>query len=323
MVDSYLQEAKMRKWISPASDKTYRNALMLFVSLKYPLDVGCLLFYDEYLAKEKYPRGGKWYPYSSSTRAVYIHILKSFLHWMTDHDLLSYEVRAKAITKYHVFHIRSKGRAIKSRTPSPQLEQLICYYDDIALPDSEQQRLILLRNRALIHCLWDTAARISEVLSIQQSEANGGKIEYILITGKGAKERKIHFSQESRAAISAYLKARHDDFTPLFISHGRDIGHQMTSSRAWQVVKDAGAALDLKGMVSPHMFRHARASQLLNEGMPLEQIQTLLGHSSIETTQRFYAKFRDDRLHESFLEYSPPSAELIRRLKQKESDGKL
>ena len=114
----------------------------------------------------------------------------------------------------------------------------------------------------------------------------------------------MYFTGEAQAAIRVYLAERDDSYAGLFISHGRDKGARLSRTGLWRVVKQAARALDMKG-VSPHTFRHWRATQMLNDDVPLEIVQELLGHSDIGTTRKVYAKSRRAKVKQAFRKHTP------------------
>jgi site-specific recombinase XerD len=104
-------------------------------------------------------------------------------------------------------------------------------------------------------------------------------------------------SEESRRLIRAYVTERADSpYGPLFASHGRGAGTAITPSHAWLLVKNAARAEGLYENTSPHSLRHRRAQDLLDEGMPLEWVATLLGHSHPDTTRIVYAWETDENM---------------------------
>ena len=130
---------------------------------------------------------------------------------------------------------------------------------------------------------------MSEVASLTREMVLGGRLSEAHLQGKGGYSRVILFTPEAKSAIRAYLKERKDSHPALFISHGRDLGNPLSRCSIWRVVKRAARVLDLYESTSPHSFRHYRATQLLNEGMPLESVQAYLGHQDIATTRKVYA----------------------------------
>jgi integrase/recombinase XerD len=116
-----------------------------------------------------------------------------------------------------------------------------------------------------------------------------GRLDEVHLVGKGGQPRVILLTSEAMQAIRSYISERSDGFAGLFISHGRGYGKPLGRGTIWAVVKKAAAILGLHHSTSPHSFRHYRATQLLNEGMPLESVQAYLGHQDISTTRKVYA----------------------------------
>lgn len=197
----------------------------------------------------------------------------------------------------------------QTRAPD-ELPNLVVYFDQQPLPpadgtkETQRQRLCLLRDRAILHTLYATAGRVSEVAALTRHDVAEGNADEVLITGKGDKERWLYLTPEALTAIRAYLDERADHKTGLFVSHGRDSGKRLSRVSLWRVVKRAAEAVGLPD-ISPHTFRHWRATQMLNDEVSLEIIQELLGHSDIGTTRKVYAKSKRQRIKDAFLKHSP------------------
>lgn len=174
-----------------------------------------------------------------------------------------------------------------------QIPAIIAYYDQQPLPPPDApygRRLALLRNRALVHTLYSTAARIAELVALNRSNVDQGRARHASIVGKGGKGRVIHIRDYAQQAIRAYLAARSDSNPALFVAHSRNASSaRLSVTSAHNVVKQAVKALGLHSALSAHDFRHFRATQLLREGMPLEVVQEFLGHADISTTRGIYA----------------------------------
>jgi integrase/recombinase XerD len=156
-----------------------------------------------------------------------------------------------------------------------------------------------VRLNCILELLYATGLRISELVALPVAAVRRDP-RFLLITGKGGKERVVPLSEPGRAALGKYLESR-DAFLPdsqssrwLFPSHGR-AGH-LTRQRAGQLLKElaAKAGLDPKKL-SPHVLRHAFASHLLDHGADLRSVQQMLGHADIATTQ-IYTHVLTDRL---------------------------
>jgi integrase/recombinase XerD len=144
------------------------------------------------------------------------------------------------------------------------------------------------RLKALLEILYATGLRVSELVGLPLSAlVEDGR--FILVTGKGGKERMVPLSEPAREAIVAWLPHRRDalkDTTQpwLFPSRGR-LGH-LTRQRFAQLLGELARDANLPvGAVSPHVLRHAFASHLLAHGADLRAVQQMLGHADISTTQ--------------------------------------
>ncbi|MBV8091015.1 MAG: site-specific tyrosine recombinase XerD [Alphaproteobacteria bacterium] len=161
-------------------------------------------------------------------------------------------------------------------------------------PGDEGARLV-----CLIELLYATGLRISELVTLPLAAAQRDP-RFLLISGKGGRERIVPLSEPSRVALAAYLACR-DRFLPderssrwLFPSRGRT-GH-LTRQRAGQLLKELAVAAGLAPeRLSPHVLRHAFASHLLDHGADLRSVQQMLGHADIATTQ-IYTHVLSDRL---------------------------
>lgn len=163
--------------------------------------------------------------------------------------------------------------------------QILTYYDTLPTPHTRRAQLALLRNRAMLHTLYSTACRASELIGISRPVA-----AQIAIIGKRRRARTLHILPPALVAIQTYLAARADDNRALFISHSNNShGRRISTVSLNNVIKEAVAAGNLHPSLSAHDFRHYRATELLRAGMPLEVVQEYLGHADISTTRTIYA----------------------------------
>ena len=163
-----------------------------------------------------------------------------------------------------------------------------------AWPGEEGVRIL-----CLIELLYATGMRISELLTLPLAAARRDP-RFVLVRGKGGRERVVPLSEPGRKALADYLDCR-EHFLPeerpsrwLFPSRG-EAGH-LTRQRCGQLLKQLAlkAALD-PARLSPHVLRHAFASHLLDHGADLRSVQQMLGHADIATTQ-IYTHVLSDRL---------------------------
>ena len=156
-----------------------------------------------------------------------------------------------------------------------------------------------IRLVCLVELLYATGVRISELVTLPLAAAQRDP-RFLLISGKGGRERIVPLSEPSRLALTAYLGCR-ERFLPasrpsrwLFPSRGR-VGH-LTRQRAGQLLKELAVKAGLDpDRLSPHVLRHAFASHLLDHGADLRSVQQMLGHADIATTQ-IYTHVLTDRL---------------------------
>lgn len=156
-----------------------------------------------------------------------------------------------------------------------------------------------LRMTALLEMLYATGMRVSELVQLQLSAVARDQ-DFIVVCGKGGKERLVPLTGKAREAITAW-KAVRPAFLPkgagskwLFPSSGKE-GH-LTRQRFGQMLKDLAVLSGISpSRVSPHVLRHAFASHLLAHGADLRAVQQLLGHSDISTTQ-IYTHVLNERL---------------------------
>jgi integrase/recombinase XerD len=184
------------------------------------------------------------------------------------------------------------GRPLPKLLSEDEVARLIA--TAAAWPEEEGVRL-----RCILELLYATGLRVSELVTLPLASAQRDP-RFMLVRGKGGKERVVPLSPPSRQTLGEYLSVR-KAFLPegqtsrfLFPSRGRE-GH-LTRQRCGQLLKELalGANLD-PARLSPHVLRHAFASHLLDHGADLRSVQQMLGHADIATTQ-IYTHVQSDRL---------------------------
>jgi integrase/recombinase XerD len=161
---------------------------------------------------------------------------------------------------------------------------------------SEAGRRIALRTSALIELLYATGLRISELCSLPRSAATSDK-PFLMIRGKGGRERLVPLNEASRQALSAYrgALAPRPAETPWLFPASSKSGHVTRQAFARDLKAVALAAGLPANLVSPHVLRHAFATHLLAGGADLRAVQMLLGHADISTTQ-IYTHILEERM---------------------------
>jgi integrase/recombinase XerD len=168
----------------------------------------------------------------------------------------------------------------------------------------QRTRALALRNRAMLEVFYAGALRVSEIVSLRIEDV---KLEmgYVLVRGKGDKERIIPLGRSAQEALTGYLRdarpllAGGKSSPLLFIARG---ARRITRQRVWQMVSAASAEGGLHA--SPHMLRHSCATHMVENGADLRTVQTLLGHADISTTQ-VYTHVALDRLKSVYHKHHP------------------
>jgi integrase/recombinase XerD len=167
-----------------------------------------------------------------------------------------------------------------------------------------REHALALRDRAMIELLYAGGVRVSEVADARLEDL---KLEmgYILVRGKGDKERMVPLGVPAQQALQQYLKsgreviAKQKSSPLLFLGTG---GRRLTRQRIWQLV--GKASLSSGRHASPHMLRHSCATHMVENGADLRTVQTILGHSDISTTQ-IYTHVALDRLKSVYAKHHP------------------
>ena len=156
------------------------------------------------------------------------------------------------------------------------------------------------REKAIIEVLYSTGCRVSELVGLKLMDIDLEKREVYLF-GKGKKHRTSYLNARAVLAITKYLKERNFESDYLFC--GERSPHNPLSVRSIQmIVKSLGEKAKLTHKVTPHVIRHTTATDALDRGMQIEQVQTLLGHEKIETTL-IYAKCNRENVKTNHFKY--------------------
>jgi integrase/recombinase XerD len=170
--------------------------------------------------------------------------------------------------------------------------------------ETVRQQALALRNHAMLELLYAGGVRVSEVADARLEDL---KLDmgYIMVRGKGDKERMVPLGMPSQQALQHYLKsgreviAKKGSSPLLFVGAG---GRRLTRQRVWQLVGKASVASGRHA--SPHMLRHSCATHMVENGADLRTVQTILGHSDISTTQ-IYTHVALDRLKSVYAKHHP------------------
>lgn len=191
-------------------------------------------------------------------------ILSSFFSWLEDED---YIVKSPA-RKIH--HIKAPVR-VKETISDEDMERL-------------RDGCETIRDLAIIDLLASTGMRVGELVKLDRASVNLNERECV-VQGKGNKERCAYFDARAKLHLEDYLSSRSDANPALFVSlagsHDR-----LTIGSVEERLRSLGRKLELP-RIHPHKFRRTMATNAINRGMPIEQVQKLLGHVKIDTTMEY------------------------------------
>lgn len=174
------------------------------------------------------------------------------------------------------------------------------------LSQPDPQTPLGARDRAMLEILYATGMRVSELIHLltHQIQLEGG---YVLLRGKGSKERIVPLGREAIHWLKKYLM----EFRPLLLK-GKEspflfinrYGKPMTRQQFWKSIKAYGRKGGIQKRITPHVLRHSFASHLLERGADLRSVQMMLGHVDISTTQ-IYTHVTGERLKKVHQRYHP------------------
>jgi integrase/recombinase XerD len=213
----------------------------------------------EYLAYHKKTSGS-----CKSTMDNVRRIFSSFFGWLEDEDyILKNPVRR--------IHKVKRGRVVKEVLSDENLENL-------------RDNCKCIRDLAMVELLISTGIRVGELVNLNRFDINFDERECVVF-GKGESERTVYFDARTKIHLLKYIETRKDDNPALFVSlkkpHYR-LGINGVETRLKKLGFDANIS-----NVHPHKFRRTMATKAIDKGMPIEQVQKLLGHVQIDTTMQY------------------------------------
>ena len=191
-------------------------------------------------------------------------ILSSFFSWLEDEDYI----------------LKSPVRRIHKVKTGTNIKET---YTDEAL-ELMRDSCTELRDLAIIDMLASTGMRVGEMVLLNRADINFNERECVVF-GKGDKERIVYFDARTKIHLQNYLNSRRDENPALFVSLQKP--HKRLQISGIEVrLREYGKRLGLS-KVHPHKFRRTLATMAIDKGMPIEQLQQLLGHRRIDTTLQY------------------------------------
>lgn len=191
-------------------------------------------------------------------------IFSSFFSWLEDEDYI----------------VKSPARRIK-HVRSPKKIKTVFSDEDLELLRQSNGNL---RDTAIINILASTGMRVGELVRLKIKDINISERE-CLVTGKGNKQRIVYFDARTKIHLEKYLNSREDRKEALFIPL-KGSEPKLSINTVEIRLKKLGKELNIQ-KVHPHKFRRTMATNAIDKGMPIEQVQKLLGHERIDTTMHY------------------------------------
>ena len=218
-----------------------------------------------------------------STMQTRIHYLSSFWDFLITEEL----VHSNPVKRIGMLKVE---KVIKKPFSAEEMEALRMNCDT-------------LRDRALVEFLYSTGVRVSELAALNVGDIEMGK-QSLIVYGKGSKERRTYLTDSAKFYLKRYLQTREQDGLagqPLFVT--LDYPHDRLSVAGIQyMLRTLGRRAGVEN-VHPHRFRRTIATDLLNRGMPIEQVKEFLGHEKLDTTM-IYCTVKEESVQASHRKYA-------------------
>lgn len=293
----FLEHMEVERNLSRLTIRNYRHYLSRFADwfadegkdTIEELTIDDVRQYRLYLARFSDVRGKEL---TRKTQGYHVIALRSFLKWLTKMD-------KKVLAPEKIDLPKGEGISMK-------------FLDEESLTKLLNQPLLStpigIRDRAILEMLFSTGLRVSELVSLDRDQVDTQRREFAII-GKGRRTRVVFLSESAANYVETYKVSRTDDYKPLFIHMNRDDSHdldgesmRLTTRTVQRIVEKYVKAAKLTTKVTPHGLRHSFATDLLHNGAGLRDVQELLGHKNIATTQIYTHVTRADlkKVHEKF-----------------------
>ena len=261
--DEYLQLFLDAKKIEGCSERTiqnYRTTIeKMFQHILTPVRKVTTEEVRQYLVKYQQINGCSKVTVDNVRRNI-----SSFFSWLEEEDYI-----LKSPMK-RIHKIKTKQQ-VKETISDEAIEQL-------------RDHCGCVRDLAMIDLLYSTGIRVGELVNLNISDIDFEARECIVF-GKGDKERKVYFDAKAKIHLQQYLKNRTDSNPALFVT--LDAPHDRLKISGVEIrMRKLGRSLNM-GKIHPHKFRRTMATRAIDKGMPIEQVQKILGHSQIDTTMKY------------------------------------
>jgi len=281
LVNDYLEYMEIERQVSQFTIRNYKHYLTRFTDWAYTqnqtnianLSLSHIKKYRVYLSRYTDQKGATL---SRSTQSYHVIALRSFLKWLIKND-------HKVIAPEKIDLPKTESRSLKFLN-QVQVQRL--------LSSPNISKIQGLRDKAMLELLFSTGLRVSELVSLNRDTIDFDSLEFTVI-GKGKKARLVFMSTRAARWVKEYLTKREDQWIPVFVRHSRDQAlitsdgkkMRLTTRSVQRIVKKYARIAALAVKITPHGLRHSFATDLLSQGAGLREVQEMLGHKNISTTQ--------------------------------------
>ncbi|HRH93436.1 MAG TPA: tyrosine-type recombinase/integrase [Candidatus Peribacteria bacterium] len=291
-IHDFLTHCEVGKYQSKKTVENYRHYLHRFEQFAKPtLDVGKIsadTIRDYRLFLHRMEQPGQGVTLNIKTQQYHLIALRSLFKHLAKND-----VKTLSAEKIELPKVPGRQVDVLSRE---ELDEIFAAAD----PTKRNG----LRDLAVLHMLYSTGLRVSELSNLNRDDVNLEKREFRVV-GKGRKARIVFLSVESVDHVKRYLDSRTDNWKPVFISNSnrskQDIvaheGRRLQPQAIERIVRMLTVKAGILKKVTPHTLRHTFATELLRNGADIRSVQEMLGHASITTTQ-IYTHLTNKRLKE-------------------------
>lgn len=190
--------------------------------------------------------------------------LSSFFSWLEEEDY----ILKSPMRRIHKIRTRT---VVKETISDEDIEKLRDHCSE-------------LRDIAMLDLLYSTGIRVGELVNLDIKDVNFEQRECVVF-GKGDKERRVYFDAKAKIHLKRYLASRTDNNPALFVTLGAP--HNRLKISGVEIrIRELGRSLGMS-RIHPHKFRRTMATRAIDKGMPIEQVQKILGHSQIDTTMQY------------------------------------
>lgn len=249
-------------------------------------------------------------PLKKNTQNYHLIALRSFLKYLAKRDVNTLVADKIELMKMPDRDVTFLEQGDINRLLEAPVKQLGASKAGEAGQKASDHSRIILRDKALLELLFCSGLRVSELAKLKKDDVNLTRDEFT-VTGKGRKNRVVFLSEQATYWLKRYLTARGDMNPFMFVSHDKNKKARLVSikgklqeeespitSRSIQrIVQKYAKLAGITKPVTPHTLRHTFATDLLQNGADIRSVQSMLGHSSITTTQ-VYTHITDKHLHD-------------------------